>query len=120
MSPDKVFVTISGIILIFFTYWFFFLKKREEVEASGEIDILVRGGYSPEIISVKKGKPITLNFIREDENSCLEEVVLSDFRIKKYLPLNKKVSIQITPDKTGEYSFSCGMNMFHGKLIVKN
>ena len=120
MNLDKVFVTISGIILIFLTYWFFFLKKREEVEASGEIDILVKGGYSPEIISVKKGKPVILNFTRKDENSCLEEVVLSDFRIKKYLPLNKKISIQITPDKIGEYNFSCGMNMFHGKLIVKN
>ncbi len=120
MSPDKVFVTILGIILIFFTYWFFFLKKKEEVEANGNIDILVKGGYSPEVISVRKGKPVTLNFTRKDENSCLEEVILSDFKIKKYLPLNKKVSVQITPDKTGEYNFSCGMNMFHGKLIVKN
>lgn len=120
MNPDKLFITIFGIILIIFTYWFFFLKKKKEVEAKGNIDILVKGGYSPEIITVKKGKPVTLNFTREDSNSCLEDVVLSDFKIKKYLPLNKKISIQITPEKIGNFDFSCGMGMFHGKLVVKN
>ena len=65
-----------------------------------------------------KGKTTTINFFRKDPSSCLEEVILSDFKIRKYLPLNKKVSIEITPQKTGEYSFSCGMNMFHGKVKV--
>lgn len=116
---DKIIVTTGGTFAIFFTYWFFFLKKIDEIEASGNIDVLVKGGYSPEVISIKKGKPITLNFTREDSNSCLEEVVLSDFKIKKYLPLNKTVSIEITPEKTGNFDFTCGMNMFHGKLIVK-
>ena len=120
MSPDKLLIATFGIILIFFTYWFFFLKKKEEVEAKGSIDILVKGGYLPEIISVKKGVPVTLNFTRKDSNSCLEDVILSDFKIKKYLPLNKTISVEITPEKTGDFDFTCGMNMFHGKLIVKD
>lgn len=118
---DKIIVTMGGIFGIFFTYWFFMNKKDSKAtEVNDSIDIIVKGGYLPDVISVKKGKTVTLNFIRSDESSCLEEVILSDFKIKKYLPLNKKVGIQITPQKTGKFDFSCGMGMFHGKLIVKD
>ena len=33
--------------------------------------------------------------------------------------MNKKVTVEITPQKAGEYRFECGMNMFHGRIIVK-
>jgi len=100
---DKLLVTLFGLGLIAFIYWFFFGKKDEAVEVSGgEIEIIVKGGYKPEIIKVKKGQKTTLTFIREDPSSCLEEVVLSDFKIKKFLPL-----------------MHCGMNMYHGKIIVE-
>ena len=116
---DKLLVTSFGIFAIFFTYWFFLFKNEKEIEVKDSVDILVKGGYSPEVISVKKNKTTTLNFIRKDENSCLEEVILSDFKIKKYLPLNKKITIKITPKESGTFNFSCGMNMYHGKIIVK-
>lgn len=118
---DKIIVTIGGVVGIFFTFWFFLGKKDSKAtEVNDSIDILVKGGYLPDVISVKKGKTVTLNFIRKDESSCLEEVILSDFKIKKYLPLNKKVSFEITPQETGKFDFSCGMGMFHGKLIVED
>lgn len=118
---DKIIVTMGGIFGIFFTFWFFLGKKDSNAkEVIDFIDVVVKGGYSPDVISVKKGKTVTINFIRKDENSCLEEVILSDFKIKKYLPLNKKVSVEITPQKTGKFDFSCGMGMFHGKLIVED
>ena len=60
-----------------------------------------------------------LTFLRKDSNSCLEEVVLGDFKVRKYLPLNQKITIELTPQKAGEFGYSCGMNMFHGKIIVK-
>src|SRR3989344_8223703 len=117
---DKIIVTITGFVAIAFTYWFFFMKKEKEVIATDSIDIIVDGGYSPSVISILKGKTTKINFIRRDINSCLEEVVLGDFKIRKYLPLNKKVTIEITPQKSGEFGYSCGMNMFHGKIIVKD
>lgn len=123
---DKILVSFAGIIGIIFTGWYFFGKKDEVFEAtstnSGQasVDILVKGGYSPSTVQVKKGKKTTLNFLRTDENSCLEDVVLSEFKIKRFLPLNKTVSVEINPDKIGSFDFSCGMGMFHGKLIVKD
>ena len=121
MELDKVLVVLFSLVGIVFTYWFFLMKPEEKTITVNDstIDITVEGGYSPNVISIPKGKPTTLNFLRKDPSSCLEEVVLGDFRIRKYLPLNQKVPITITPQKTGEFDYSCGMNMFHGKIVVK-
>lgn len=118
MSLDKIIVILAGILGIGFTYWFFLMKKEKQIEVQTEVDIEVNGGYSPEVISIPRGQTTKLNFIRRDPTECLEEVVLSDFKVRRQLPLNKKVTIEITPQKSGEYPYSCGMNMFHGKIIV--
>jgi len=115
---DKILVTSVGVLSIGFIYWFFFGKK-EEVISGRNIKIIVEGGYKPSVIKLQKGKTAKITFLRKDKNSCLEEVVLSDFKIRKYLPMNKPVYIEVTPTKQGEFPFQCGMNMFHGKIIVK-
>ncbi len=119
MTPDKITVVIAGIVGIVFTYWFFLLKKDDVVSVTGSVDVTVEGGYSPSSIQIPKGKTTKISFIRKDPSSCLEEVVLADFKIKRFLPLNQKLTIEINPQKSGEFVFACGMNMFHGKIIVK-
>lgn len=119
MTIYKILVTSLGIAGIAFVYWFFLMKKTKEVAVADSVDIIVEGGYSPEVIAIPRGKPTTLNFIRKDPNNCLEEVVLGDFKIRKHLPLNQKVSVTITPQKAGEFGYACGMNMYHGKIIVR-
>ena len=116
---DKILVTILGILGMGFTYWFFLMKKEKEVAVSGSVDITVEGGYSPEVIVIPRGKTTKINFIRKDPTSCLEEVVLGDFKIRKHLPLNQKVTVELTPQQSGEFGYACGMNMYHGKIIVK-
>src|SRR5258707_1214883 len=119
MSLDKILVILFGTGGIAFTYWFFLMKKDEVVAALGNIDVIVEGGYTPSTISIPKGKTTKINFLRKDPSSCLEEFILPDYKIKKYLPLNKKVEIELTPTTAGEFGFHCGMNMFHGKIIVE-
>lgn len=116
---DKILVTLGGISLIGFIWWFFFGKHDDTEVAGGAIDILVDGGYKPSVIKIKKGQRTKIILLRKDENSCLEDFILSDFKIKKYLPVGQRVSFEITPDRVGEFSFHCGMNMFHGKIIVE-
>lgn len=118
---DKLLVAIFSISGIVLTYWFFLMKKDEEavVVKTNEVDITVEGGYSPSVIAIPKNKQTTINFFRKDPSSCLEEVILPDFKIKTYLPLNKTTSVKITPNKSGVFEISCGMNMFHGKIIVQ-
>ncbi len=116
---DKIVVILSGIGLVGFIYWFFFGKKDEAYVAGDMVEVLVDGGYKPENIKIKKGTTTKLIFERKDPNSCLEEVIIPDFKIKEYLPLNKKVEVTLTPKKIGIYQTHCGMGMFHGKIIVE-
>lgn len=116
---DKIIVSIFGILSIIFTYWFFFMKKINTVQAEGMINILIDGGYKPERISIPYGQKTRLIFERKDSSACLEDVIIADFKVRKFLPLNEKIEIIITPNKKGIFDFSCGMGMFHGKLIVK-
>lgn len=120
MSIDKIIVLIFSGLGIVFTYWFFLMKKEKEVVINSDlVDIIVDGGYNPEVISIPLGKTTKLNFLRKDTSGCLEEVILSDFKIKKFLPVNEVVSIELTPKSKGEFVYTCGMNMFRGKIIVR-
>lgn len=118
MNFQKTLVSVLGLGLIVFIYWFFFGKKEEEVLAGKNIEILVDGGYKPSTIKIKKGQKTVISLLRKDKNTCLEEFILPDFKIKKYLPLGKAIEIEITPAQSGVYLFHCGMNMFHGKVVV--
>ncbi len=119
MRTDEIVVILLGVSSIVFVWWYFLGKKRKEVRVSESVDIIVDGGYSPEVISIPAGKTTQFNFLRRDPTNCLEELVIPDFRIKRGLPLNEKVTVEITPKKSGEYTYHCGMNMYKGKIIVK-
>lgn len=119
MELDKLLVIIMSFFGMGFTYWFFLMKKEMQVQVSDSVDIIVDGGYVPNTIVIKKGKTTKINFLRRDSTSCLEEVVLGDFKTRRYLPLNKKVTIELKPKEEGEFTYGCGMNMYHGKIIIK-
>lgn len=124
MDMAEIVVTVGGLALIGFILWFFF-GPREAVAARTaqggvqEVDILVRGGYSPDRIEVRQGRPVRLNFLREETNPCTEQVILGEFGIVRDLPVGKTVAVEFTPEQPGEFPFHCGMNMVHGRLIVK-
>jgi len=125
MTPDKIFVTTLGLAGIAFIVWFFWMAKkpgtRVAVTSSGyqEAMILVKGGYTPDVLVVEHGKPVRLNFRREESASCSEMVVFADFNKSAQLPEGQTVPIEFMPDKPGEYEFACQMGMFRGKLIVE-
>jgi plastocyanin domain-containing protein len=124
MDTTEILVIIGGAALIGLTLWYFF-GEREQVAAEQnefglqEIKVTVKGGYSPDVIVVKQNVPVRLNFYRDETSSCSERVVFGDFGIAKDLPAYKTTPIEFTPDKSGEFTFACGMNMLRGKLIVQ-
>lgn len=57
--------------------------------------------------------------MRRDPSSCLEKVLLPDFHIAQELDLNYITPVEFTPEKPGQYLFTCGMNMFRGVVEVQ-
>ncbi|ADN99728.1 cupredoxin domain-containing protein [Lactiplantibacillus plantarum] len=115
---------IGGLAIGFILWWFFGKHATTTVTASAvddlqQVDVEVKGGYSPEQIVLKKGVPAVLNFTRKDASGCLDHVVFGDLGINQELPQNQVEAITIDTSKSGEYQWACGMDMFHGKLIIK-
>ncbi len=123
MDTAQIAVTAAGAGLIGFILWFFFGPReataaRASTAGVQEIEVVVRGGYTPDRIEVRQGQPVRLTFLREESTACTEQVVIGDFGISKRLPEGERVAVEFTPDRPGEFTFHCAMNMVRGKLIV--
>ncbi|MFI5251467.1 MAG: heavy metal translocating P-type ATPase [Bacteroidota bacterium] len=119
----EILVIGGGIAAIGFLYWFFFgTRAAVSARVTGkvqEITIKVEGTYSPDIVRVKAGLPVRLRFNRNEGASCSERVVIPDFNISRSLAAFQTTDVQFLPDKTGEFPFSCAMNMYRGTIIVE-
>ena len=87
--------------------------------APKEIKVTVKGEYSPDRIVVKKGQPVRLLFYREDDSECTAQVVIPDLKVKQDLAVKKETAVEFVPEKEGEFTFACGMDMMKGKLVVE-
>jgi len=91
--------------------WVPYLIEHEQL-ASGVV------GCDPDTVIAPRGRPLRLLFDRREESPCSDEIVFPDFGIRRRLPAHATTEIVITPGRAGEYPFSCGMNMLHGKIVV--
>ena len=123
MDRSEMVVLAGGIVAIAVVLVYFFGPRRSvaaSLSAAGvqEINITVKGGYSPDVIVVNQDQPVRLNFYRDETASCSEQVVFGDLGIARDLPAYKTTTIEFTPRAPGEHIFTCGMHMMRGKLIV--
>ncbi len=125
MAIDQVLVTIFGLTLSGIVAWYFWFSEAKathlKIAGTGiqETLITVKGGYSPDIIIVKAGTPVRLNFYRTETAACSEQVLFPDFQQQAELTPFKTVPVEFTPEQPGEYNFQCGMGMLRGKVIVE-
>lgn len=83
------------------------------------IKVSVSTRYEPKSIEVKKGQPLRLAFYRQDDKNCGGEVVFPKLGIKRELPVGETVTVEFTPQESGEIAFTCGMDMMRGKIFAQ-
>lgn len=121
----SILAIIVGVVLIGLIIWWFFGRHQESAghaqQANNEqiATVVVKGGYSPSTVVLKKGVPAKVNFDMQDHTACLSHVVFSSLGVNKDLTKQKITTVDIPTDKAGEIDFACGMDMFHGKVVVK-
>ena len=76
-------------------------------------------GFHPGSLTIPAGKPITLVVTRTSANTCAKEIVIPSLNETRSLPLNRPVEIRIPAQERGALAFACGMDMYHGRLVVR-
>ena len=119
----EILVTIAGAAAIAALARFFFgprTARGAELRAGRqEVEIIVKGGYSPNLIRARQGVPLRLVFDRQESGDCTSRVVFPDFGVSRSLAPFARTTLEFTPDRSGEFGFACGMNMVHGTLLVE-
>jgi plastocyanin domain-containing protein len=95
--------------------------KKESAKDVQVIELVVTpNGFEPKSIDVDQSKPVTLKVTRTTDSTCAREIQIPSKKVKKDLPLNQAVTIELGKLKKGDVPFGCGMNMMEsGKLNVK-
>jgi P-type Cu+ transporter len=116
-------VTAGAMALMAALAWYFFGSRRgarsEVRDGIQEVEIEVKGGYSPDLIHVRQGVPLRLVFDRREAGECTSRVVFEDLGVDAYLPPHERTAVELVPDRPGRFRFACGMNMVHGMLVVE-
>lgn len=84
-----------------------------------QIEVIVQRGYQPSKITLPANTPARLTFLRKESSACSREVIIPALGIKKELPQNVPVEIDLPALEEGAYSFTCGMMMMKGEIEVE-
>jgi len=91
--------------------------------APGELRVTAgEHGFSPSSLAIPKGAPgslATVSFVRTTDQTCATEVVFPELDIRKALPLNDAVAVNVPSDSARTLTFQCGMGMYKGAVLVK-
>ncbi len=109
----SVFVTVLAVLLVT-------LGCSKPAQKPGAIAITAdQKGFTPSSVSVDKGKPVTLAFTRTSNDTCATAVVFPEINVKKDLPLDTPVYIDVPTDTARTLKFTCGMGMFESSVVVR-
>lgn len=75
-------------------------------------------GFVPSRVKALKGEKVRLVVTRRTDRTCAKEIVIAGYGINQPLPLEKPVTVELTPRASGEIKYACGMDMISGVLLV--
>ena len=73
--------------------------------------------YDPDNFTVRAGVPVRWEITAVRAGGCLSSLIAPKFGVRTLLKKGSNV-VTFTPEQPGNYSFSCGMGMFRGRIAV--
>jgi plastocyanin domain-containing protein len=92
------------------------------IDKDGKQHVAIRAddkGFTPSSVALKKGAPSTLTFTRTSDDTCATEVVFPELNVKKTLPLNQPVDVDVPTGDARTLGFTCGMGMFKSAVVIQ-
>jgi Cu+-exporting ATPase len=122
VSSVDVVVLVGAALAIAGLAWYFFAPRRVHAAAVSDgvqrVQVTVRGGYNPNVVQVRQGIPVEIEFDRQETGDCSSRVVFPDLHLSAALPAHQRTTVRFTPEQAGSFGFACGMNMISGTLVV--
>ncbi len=94
--------------------------KGSAKEPTQEVQLKVTAtGFEPSEIKVKPETHLVLKVTRTSDETCATQIKVTEPKIKKDLPLDKEVTVDLGTLKKGRVKFACGMDMMSGHIVVE-
>ena len=107
MSNLQIFVILSGIVMTILISWYFWFapkaRTRVAVSESGaqEVAIIVKGGYTPDVIVVQKGRPVEINVHTAGKRGLFRKSVVPRLQSKRIITRRRAGDIGIHARESG-------------------
>lgn len=82
------------------------------------VRVRVMAGYHPAVVRGRVGEPLRIVFSREETTACSEHVVFPGFGKSAMLPAFEDVTVDLLPERAGEFEFTCRLGMLRGRVVV--
>lgn len=104
-------------------------KDKEQAAPSSEhaghapartLAVTVDGqGFHPGNLAAPAGEHVRLTFKRTSDEGCGQQIVFPATNVRRDLPLNEPVDVDVTMPASGSLAFQCGMGMLKGAIVVQ-
>lgn len=116
---------LRGSVHTFQNYWSV-IKGSSSISNSGllangkqevAIDVTSKG-YKTNVNTLKLGVPVKLILKTNNVMSCARAFVIPSLDYSKILPVTGETVVEFTPEKLGQFTYTCSMGMYSGSFNV--
>lgn len=76
-------------------------------------------GFHPASLAAPANEHVRVTFKRTSDEGCAKQVVFPSSNLRRDLPLNQPVDIDVHMPASGSLAFQCGMGMLKGSIVVQ-
>ena len=94
--------------------------RQNATAAPQEVQLAVTDrGFAPARAVVPRGRALTLVVTRKTDQTCATEILIPALNVRRALPLNQAVRIDIPAGVADTLNYICGMHMLGGTIAAK-